>query len=59
MSQMVIEYQTLALSQQVLERQVAHAQRLASYLPANADIGDSTALGRGRRGGQPGGARAR
>jgi uncharacterized protein YukE len=44
MSQMVIKYDTLALSQQVLERQERHAQRIASYLPANADIGDSTGL---------------
>jgi uncharacterized protein YukE len=44
MSQMVITYETLALSQQVLERQEGHASRIASYLPANADIGDSTGV---------------
>jgi uncharacterized protein YukE len=40
--EMVIKYDTLALSQQVLERQRSHTDRIASYLPANADIGDST-----------------
>lgn len=44
MTELVISYQTLALSQQVLERQQGHAQRVADYLPANADIGDSTGL---------------
>jgi uncharacterized protein YukE len=34
----------LSLSQQVLERQEGHARHLASYLPAHADIGDSTGL---------------
>src|SRR3954451_1258355 len=42
--QMVISYDTLSLSQQVLERQAGHARRIASYLPAHADIGDSTGL---------------
>jgi hypothetical protein len=42
MGQMVITYETLSLSQQVLERQEGHAQKLAAYLPAHADIGDST-----------------
>ncbi|HET6937773.1 MAG TPA: hypothetical protein VFI19_04185 [Nocardioides sp.] len=42
--QMVIEYDTLSLSQQVLERQARHARRIASYLPAHAHIGDSTGL---------------
>ena len=41
---MVIKYDTLSLSQQVLERQEAHARAIASYLPAHADIGDSTGL---------------
>jgi hypothetical protein len=44
MGQMVITYDTLSLSQQVLERQEGHAHRIASYLPAHADIGDSTGL---------------
>lgn len=44
MGQMVIKYDTLSLSQQVLERQRGHAQQIATYLPANADIGDSTGL---------------
>ena len=44
MGEMVIKYDTLSLSQQVLERQEGHAHRIASYLPANADIGDSTGL---------------
>jgi hypothetical protein len=44
MSEMVIKYDTLALTQQVLERQRSHADRIAGYLPANADIGDSTGL---------------
>jgi uncharacterized protein YukE len=42
--QMVITYDTLSLSQQVLERQQGHAHCIASYLPAHADIGDSTGL---------------
>jgi hypothetical protein len=42
--QMVIKYDTLSLSQQVLERQAGHARHIASYLPAHADIGDSTGL---------------
>jgi len=42
--QMVITYDTLSLSQQVLERQEGHAHHIASYLPAHADIGDSTGL---------------
>ena len=44
MGEMVITYDTLSLSQQVLERQEGHARRLATYLPAHADIGDSTGL---------------
>ena len=44
MGQMVIAYDTLALSQQVLQRQESHAQQIAAYLPAHADIGDSTGL---------------
>jgi hypothetical protein len=44
MGQMVISYDTLSLSQQVLQRQEAHAGRIATYLPAHADIGDSTGL---------------
>jgi hypothetical protein len=44
MGQMVIKYDTLALSQQVLQRQEGHARQIAAYLPANADIGDSTGL---------------
>lgn len=44
MTEIVIEYNTLSLSQQVLERQRAHAQKISTYLPANADIGDSTGL---------------
>lgn len=42
MNEIVIKYGTLALSQQVLERQQGHADKIASYLPAHADIGDST-----------------
>jgi uncharacterized protein YukE len=42
MGQMVIKYDTLSLSQQVLERQEGHARHVAAYLPAHADIGDST-----------------
>ena len=44
MAEMVIKYDTLSLSQQVIERQEGHAHRLASYLPDHADIGDSTGL---------------
>lgn len=44
MGQMVIKYDTLALSQQVLERQQGHAREIASYLTASADIGDSTGM---------------
>lgn len=44
MTEMAISYDTLALSQQVLERQRGHADAIATYLPANADIGDSTGL---------------
>ena len=44
MSEIVIRYQTLALSQQVLERQQRHAQGVADYLVGNADIGDSTGV---------------
>jgi hypothetical protein len=42
MGSITIEYHTLSLSQQVLERQRAHATAIQQYLPANADIGDST-----------------
>jgi hypothetical protein len=44
MGEMVIKYDTLSLSQQVIERQEGHARRIASYLPDHADIGDSTGL---------------
>jgi uncharacterized protein YukE len=44
MGQIVIKFDTLSLSQQVLERQEGHAHRIASYLPAQADIGDSTGV---------------
>ncbi len=44
MTEIAIDYRTLSLSQQVLERQQGHAQKIATYLPANADIGDSTGL---------------
>jgi hypothetical protein len=44
MGQMVIKYDTLALSQQVLERQRGHAQGISSYLTAHADVGDSTGM---------------
>ena len=44
MAEMVIKYDTLSLSQQVIERQEGHARRIASYLPDHADIGDSTGL---------------
>jgi hypothetical protein len=37
-----IRYDTLALSQQVLERQRTHAGAIQQYLPGNADIADST-----------------
>lgn len=40
----LIKYDTLALSQQLLERQRGHADKIAAYLPANADIGDATGL---------------
>jgi hypothetical protein len=39
---LIVKYQTLALSQQVLERQRGHATEVGGYLRANADIGDST-----------------
>jgi len=39
---MVIKYETLSLSQQVIERQRAHAAKMSSYLEGNADISDST-----------------
>jgi hypothetical protein len=44
MGSIAIEYNTLSLSQQVLERQRAHARAIQQYLPANADIGDSTGM---------------
>lgn len=39
---MVIQYKTLSLSQQVIERQQGHAVKISSYLETNADISDST-----------------
>lgn len=42
MGTLAIRYDTLALSQQVLERQRSHAGAIQQYLPANADIGDCT-----------------
>lgn len=39
---MVITYETLSLSQQVIERQHAHAVKISNYLDGNADISDST-----------------
>ena len=42
MGSITVDYTTLSLSQQVLERQRAHASAIQQYLPANADIGDST-----------------
>lgn len=44
MGELVITYDTLSLSQQVLERQRGHADAVAGYLPANAGIGDATGL---------------
>ena len=44
MGEMVIDYDTLALSQQVIERHEGHAHRVAAYLAAHADVGDSTGL---------------
>ena len=44
MNDIIINYTTLSLSQQVLERQQSHADQIAGYLPANADIGDSTGM---------------
>ncbi|MCW2792824.1 MAG: hypothetical protein JWO76_1922 [Nocardioides sp.] len=44
MTEIAIDYGTLSLAQQVLQRQQGHAQKIADYLPANADIGDSTGL---------------
>ncbi len=44
MGELVITYDTLSLSQQVLERQRGHADAIARYLPANAGIGDATGL---------------
>ncbi|MGI8701066.1 MAG: hypothetical protein ACR2JU_07645 [Nocardioidaceae bacterium] len=42
MTEIVIKYPTLSLSQQILERQQTHANAIGSYLPSNASIGDST-----------------
>lgn len=39
---MVIKYETLSLSQQVVERQQQHATRIGTYLESNADISDAT-----------------
>ncbi len=44
MNDIVIKYDTLALTQQVLERQHGHAQQMASYIRAQGDIGDATGL---------------
>lgn len=44
MTEIVVEYRTLSLAQQVLERQQSHAERIAGYLATHADIGDSTGL---------------
>ncbi|MDP3890968.1 hypothetical protein [Nocardioides sp.] len=44
MSEIVIDYSTLSLSQQVLERQHTHARAISTYLAANADISDATGL---------------
>jgi len=38
MGELVVRYDTLSLSQQVIERQEGHARRIASYLPHHADI---------------------
>lgn len=39
---MVIKYETLSLSQQVIERQQGHASKISGYIEGNADISDST-----------------
>lgn len=39
-----IRYQTLGLSQQVLERQTSHASAMGTYVRSNCDIGDSSGL---------------
>lgn len=44
MNSIAVRYDTLSLSQQVLERQQHHAAAIQHYLPAHADIGDSTGL---------------
>ena len=44
MNDIVIAYDTLALTQQVLERQHAHARQMGSYIRAQGDIGDATGL---------------
>ena len=44
MDSIAVRYDTLSLSQQVLERQQRHAAAIQQYLPAHADIGDSTGL---------------
>jgi hypothetical protein len=44
LNDIVIRYDTLALTQQVLERQHGHAQRMGDYIRAQGDIGDATGL---------------
>lgn len=44
MNQITVDYQSLVLSQQVLERQRDHAHRIAAYVRNNTDIGDATGL---------------
>ncbi|WP_121251228.1 hypothetical protein [Nocardioides ferulae] len=44
MTEILIEYDALALSQQVLERQQQHAARVADYLTTHAGIGDATGV---------------
>lgn len=44
MNDIVIKYDTLALAQQVLERQRGHASQMGSYIRAQGDIGDATGL---------------
>lgn len=41
---MTVRYETLSLSQQVLERQREHADRTATYLASNTDISDATGM---------------
>ena len=44
MNDIVIRYDTMALTQQVLERQHGHAQEIGSYIRARGDISDATGL---------------